>query len=808
MINRHLSMGSLLLLAATLIALLGLVVIPAQISYASTFTVTSTADAPDADVNDGICATAMGECTLRAAVQQANFDTASDPDTITLPTGTYTLSQFGTGEDAGLTGDIDINGDLTIEGVGASSTIIQAGVNKHVGIDRVFDVIAGNVTFSNVTIQYGNATDEGGGVANHGTGTLDFLDSVISDNAAGDDGGGIYSHSGDVYITNTTVTENIAGEDGGGIYAFDSLVNLSDSVVSDNVAGDDGAGIWQSDGNVVLSNTDVVGNVAGEDAGGIRTSTGDVEADGSNISFNAAGEDGGGIRTSHSTSTGLQGHVVLTNTTVNGNRAGEVGGGISASNGLVQLTASTVSGNQAEEDGGGVDTSGGPVVLTNSTISGNRAVESGGGINTSSGTILAANSTISDNFAYDDGGGISKSSSTGNIDLTNVTIAYNGAAGLAGGLSFSGNAVAVNTIIANSTSGADCSGALTSGNNNLDSDGSCSLATQAVLDLGPLQDNGGPTFTHALLPGSPAIDSGDDTVCPATDQRGATRPEDGDSDTVAVCDVGAFEAAVVVVLEADLEVTKTDVEDPVVVGSDVTYIATVTNYGPDTAENVVLTDTLPEGVTLVSATPDQGSCVEDSGVVSCNLGNIPSDGSVDVTLVVSADVEGTLTNSASVASDTPDSVPDNNADSEDTLIDAAPAPTTGEGCSPGFWKQKHHKRQWVNYSPYDNYEDVFGVDTSFGKRHKKLLDVLKNGGGGEKALGRQAVAALLNAANLEVSYLYTEAQVIQMVQDAYTSSDYESAKDLLEEQNSQGCPLHGYDDDDGHGGHHGGHGDH
>ena len=60
-----------------------------------------------------------------------------------------------------------------------------------------------------------------------------------------------------------------------------------------------------------------------------------------------------------------------------------------------------------------------------------------------------------------------------------------------------------------------------------------------VMD--PLADNGGFTHTHALLPGSPAIDTGSPTVCPATDQRGITRPIDGDWDWVPRCDMGAYE---------------------------------------------------------------------------------------------------------------------------------------------------------------------------------------------------------------------------------------------------------------------------
>lgn len=110
----------------------------------------------------------------------------------------------------------------------------------------------------------------------------------------------------------------------------------------------------------------------------------------------------------------------------------------------------------------------------------------------------------------------------------------------------------------------------------------------------------------------------------------------------------------------------------------------------------------------------------------------------------------------------------------------------GEGCTPGYWKQAHHFDSWTGYSPTDSYESVFGVDASF---DKDLLGALQQGGGGEKALGRHAVAALLNSASGGVSYDYSTAEVIDLVQSAYASGDFEGAKDLLEAANESGCPL-------------------
>lgn len=118
---------------------------------------------------------------------------------------------------------------------------------------------------------------------------------------------------------------------------------------------------------------------------------------------------------------------------------------------------------------------------------------------------------------------------------------------------------------------------------------------------------------------------------------------------------------------------------------------------------------------------------------------------------------------------------------------ATPKPPGGQGCTPGYWRQAHHFDSWVNYSPSDNFETVFGVDASFSPH--TLLDAVRLGGGGERAMARHAVAALLNAANPSVAYLYSEADVITMVQNAYATGSFERTKNLFEAQNELGCPL-------------------
>jgi len=106
------------------------------------------------------------------------------------------------------------------------------------------------------------------------------------------------------------------------------------------------------------------------------------------------------------------------------------------------------------------------------------------------------------------------------------------------------------------------------------------------------------------------------------------------------------------------------------------------------------------------------------------------------------------------------------------------------GCTPGYWKQKQHFDSWAGYDPGDMFSDVFGVPYN-----KTLLEALKTGGGGKKALGRHAVAALLNVANGDVGYKFTVEDVIAMVQYAYETGQFELVKDLLADQNELVCPL-------------------
>ena len=215
--------------------------------------------------------------------------------------------------------------------------------------------------------------------------------------------------------------------------------------------------------------------------------------------------------------------LTLSNLTVaNGNATTGSGGAIANFSGDLTVNNSTFSGNSGGSGGAIVNTAGGTVVVSNSTFSGNRATFSwGGGIANLSGDLTVNNSTFSGNSAPS-GGGI---------------------------LNF-GAATLKNTIVANSPSGGDCVGA-SDGGYNLVEDGSCITAATSLSEvdplLGALADNGGPTKTHALLEGSPAIDAIPDTngstpgcgdAGITTDQRGVARPQGS------ACDIGAYEVEV------------------------------------------------------------------------------------------------------------------------------------------------------------------------------------------------------------------------------------------------------------------------
>jgi cysteine-rich repeat protein/predicted outer membrane repeat protein len=214
------------------------------------------------------------------------------------------------------------------------------------------------------------------------------------------------------------------------------------------------------------------------------------------------------------------------------------GGGAIINRDTLVVVNSTFSANSGV--GGGIGNYGTLTVL-DSTFSGNSTTR-GGAIYNEGGVVRVNNTTITGNSAADYGGGVANS---GTLTVSNCTFSGNSGRE-AGGIWNTGTLTVTNTILANSTQGGNCGGGftITDGGHNLDSDGTCGVGpvTDPILDPAGLKNNGGPTQTIALLPGSPAINAGDREVCAdppvnGLDQRGYVRPGRG----AANCSIGAYE---------------------------------------------------------------------------------------------------------------------------------------------------------------------------------------------------------------------------------------------------------------------------
>lgn len=224
---------------------------------------------------------------------------------------------------------------------------------------------------------------------------------------------------------------------------------------------------------------------------------------------------------------------------IDGNSAGRV---FEISTGAtVSISDVTVTNGLVADSGGGIANAG-DLTLERVTVKGNQTTGGPGGGIYNTGALTMTNCTVSGNVASGEGGGIYNMSGS-TLTLNNCTIALNeSSSGSIGGLYNGGDLDISNTLISDNTS-ADTGGSGTTGTNiaNLVADGSLSGAGSGDPGLGPLQDNGGTGFTHGLSYGSIAIDAGNSATAEDTDQRGTSRPVDGDLDDNALPDIGAFE---------------------------------------------------------------------------------------------------------------------------------------------------------------------------------------------------------------------------------------------------------------------------
>ncbi len=486
-------------------------------------------------------------CTLVDAITAANNNSpmggctaGSGADTLVLPPGsTHTLISPVPDTSLGYSGLPIVTSPITLEGNNST-------VRRDTGAPANFRVFTvgrlGQLTLNNTTVSGGKLQRFNGG--------RDFLYS----------GGGLLSYEGITVLTNCTVTGNVAEEDGGGIASLGGILRLTNSTVSSNTAYEASGGIrsdrsLRSPAYLGMHSSTVSGNYSRKSGGGVTASGGTALITNSLIVQNYARTNGGGMLTGArliSPNT-----VTISNSTIAGNTAagqgvtlsgrGGRGGGVNNSESPLTLINTTVSGNIAagslvlDGQGGGIHNSGeAPLTLVNTTVSSNRSEQDGGGIENSSSPITLIHSTVTGNVSGDDGGGLR--SRSGTIALRRTLIAGNAATGTGPEVDIGSGPVSVGSHNLFGHSGRSGVTGFSPG------------ATDIVPGVGLgailhplLANNGGPTLTHVLIDGSPAVDvipaNGDcqpTTEQPATDQRGIPRPQG------AACDIGAVEGSVAV----------------------------------------------------------------------------------------------------------------------------------------------------------------------------------------------------------------------------------------------------------------------
>ncbi|MBK7950964.1 MAG: CSLREA domain-containing protein [Deltaproteobacteria bacterium] len=472
---------------------------------------------------------ANGTCTLREAIRAANGNVAVDAcpagqstvrDEILVPPGVHRINlAAGANEDLGATGDLDLRGPVRIRGADARYSIIDGGTDA---IDRLLHVhdLADDVSIERVTLRGGNANDvsKRGGVLwnlEAGANDVELIEVDLTGGLAAT-GGGVFNEGNlavlrsRIFENRTTVAVGTAGNHGGGLASSGpaAALRVEDSGIRANTAEEDGAGLWIGGGSFVAFRSQITDNVAGNAGGGIY-----VASNGYDVQY-----------------------VELAR-----NRASFGGGVHMADQGEIKRSAFVA--NEASVRGGGLHDVGGGFARF-STFTANVAPIGAGVYADTNQTLLD-----SDTIAGNQGGGVFNQR----------------------GVFFE------NTLLAQNVGG-NCTGNPPNfGAFNLDHANGCGFVPTPTgpnfpntdPKLGPLADNGGPTKTMALLPGSPAIDvvtSEIRTNCQNMfDQRGhprgRPRTQNVPGEDVFLCDIGAFETTTPFVVNSPVDAVDANPDD-------------------------------------------------------------------------------------------------------------------------------------------------------------------------------------------------------------------------------------------------------
>lgn len=327
-------------------------------AQAAVFTVNSNSDTNDANNGDGVCADVSGNCTLRAAAQEANAMTSADTINFSLSGATTISLAFG---------EIFITESLVIDG--ANNLSINANNQS-----RIFNIQRGGISVAirNLTVTNGRASDYGGG---------------------------IYAAAGDLTVENAVIRNCFAQMNGGGIYSGSGVFRLLNSTVENNIVattGGSGGGVSVHGNNSEIRNSRILRNSAPR-GGGVLIGSYTTKISETFISENSASVGGGGLLVTFSAAR-------VSNSTISGNTANGSGGGIALPYGNVILTNSTVSGNRAVTGGGGGISTGtngtvGYLTVKNSTVVNNTAIYAGGLTGGLASATVIGNSIVANNTA-------------------------------------------------------------------------------------------------------------------------------------------------------------------------------------------------------------------------------------------------------------------------------------------------------------------------------------------------------------------------------------------------------------------------